>query len=64
MDISTQDGIPKSQHAVNRVVMLGDKSVELLQDTKQKSEFVEESSEDWEEYWERYDRTVSKQTPV
>ncbi len=64
MDISTQDGIPKSEHyAVNGVVMLGDKSVEL-QDTRQKSEFVEESSKDWEEYWERYDRTVSKQTPV
>ncbi len=63
MDISTQDGIPKSEHAVNGVVMLGDKSVEL-QDTRQKSEFVEESSKDWEDYWERYDRTVSKQTPV
>ncbi len=60
------NGIPKSQHAVNGVVMLGDKSVELLQDTKQKSKFVEESNKDWEEYWERYDRTVSdsKQTSV
>ncbi|XP_064402970.1 uncharacterized protein LOC135348622 [Halichondria panicea] len=67
---STEDGIPtKSEHAVNGVVMLGDKSVEL-QYARQKREFVfvEENSKDWEEYWERYDveetRTASKQTTV
>ncbi|XP_064402965.1 uncharacterized protein LOC135348620 isoform X2 [Halichondria panicea] len=65
---STEDGIPtKSEHAVNGVVMLGDKSVEL-QYARQKREFVEENSKDWEEYWERYDaektRTASKQTIV
>ncbi len=47
--------------------MLGDKSVEL-QYARQKREFVEENSKDWEEYWERYDaektRTASKQTIV
>ncbi len=64
-----EDGIPKSEHAVNGVVMLGDKSVEL-QYARQKREFVfvEENSKDWEEYWERYDveetRTASKQTTV
>ncbi len=63
MDVSTQNGIPKSENnALNGVVMLEDNSVEL-QDTKQKSDFVEESDKDWGD-WERYvteSRIVSKQ---
>ncbi|XP_064403244.1 probable metabolite transport protein CsbC isoform X3 [Halichondria panicea] len=66
VDVSTQNGIPKSENnALNGVVMLEDNSVEL-QDTKQKSDFVEESDKDWGD-WERYvteSRIVSKQNCV